>query len=108
MNELDLRLHHEQLNHQVREGPRPGRAEGDLARMAFGVGDELLQRIDRKGRMDRQHRVNARDESEQAEISAPIEWKLRCHERHRREHGAAVDPDGVSIGRALCDRIDAR
>ncbi len=107
MGDVDADLRRELRGGEMREAGEAGRAVIELAGLALGEFDQLLDALRRQARIDHQHIGRGAEHRDRLEILDRVVGQLGA-ERGRDRMGAAGDqPDRVAVGGCLGDDIDA-
>ena len=75
-----------------------GRAVIELARIGFGIGDQLLHAIDRQGRRHHQHHRSARHGRDRGEILVRVIIEMLVQRRRDRERARGGEQERVAVG----------
>ena len=96
---LDAGQHIEQLAHQVLRTAAGHRCHIELPRPRLGIGDELMQSIHRRGRIDHQDVIGFGDDGHRCEILEHIERRLG--EQAQNNLAVPAQQHRIAIGRSL-------
>ncbi len=104
---LGARLEHEQLGRQPIRRGAPGRAEVQLPRPCFHVGDQLGDRAHRQILVDHHHIGELRRHRDLDDVAPHVERKVVLHQRRNDLAAKAANQERVAIRRRAHDLAHA-
>ena len=104
MHELDLRAHGEQLGGEMRHGADPDRRVGELARLRFRQGDQLLHARHTERGINGEDERQERERRDRREILGEVEAEIGIDRRVRQVRGR-TDVQGIAVRRRARDEL---